>query len=862
MSDVRSLVVGTLASKSMDSRRNECERAYEEYVAAITAKNPEACEAALKKVKSAFGSYAELRNKIIEDSKILDKADKLANERNPRLMGTSYITFHQKFILGDESNPDTGIIGVMDAYFNKRVEDMKARTTTVLFEILDSVIQNLPENKIYSLTEKIPLEQKNVAFAKSYAVFARDLHRLYALENNLDGTTVGQNHSAYASSIGFVNEYIADLNLAFQSVTELAFEKKNPEKIDKNDLSGPTVSHLLEKLLRLEKIKSDSKSYIALIEEERIQEKKYFDSKSKKEKELEELIAMTGGKLKIATSKRTTAGIQISDDPLDFRKQLVYFTSINEQNLSEAAFHAKEIWGYMANAYAVLGEKSYHTYKTRCENIENLLYGVIKSTTNDENEPFYGEFVKKYPIEAKDSALKLNSEIAKKKEELVSQRKLLEGGEEYRKTERDYDEGTVSLDQTIQKFDELTARNIVVINEAEPRIKEYEQSLTNADMQYKMALSAFKKENFDAANAAVDNASGMYAQALDIEFSEKIREMREVTLNELAKKIQQAEYAKVLREVFALKDKATTLYYSSNFDGAENILVNAQVRWAKVSTEPDPEIEDLLNIIKTVKSATFGRVLLQSDPHYPELSYSLDMAKQSFEKGVKLKAAGQQNEANDAFNLALTNVRNVQNVYPLNQEARFITLKIQQELDPEKFQRDFSSMLSAAKSKASMSERLAELEALYEINPKYPNLAQEIYNIKDLLGMFPKKTVKKEVKKSADSKIAEAKKAFKAAGSDEEKLKAALALANEAIAIDGTNKNAKELKLDIQLKIGTTNTAILSQNDEKMYAEAARLFNQRRFNDSKQIMDKLLLGAAAKKSRKVIDLYNRLLKRI
>ena len=128
--------------------------------------------------------------------------------------------------------------------------------------------------------------------------------------------------------------------------------------------------------------------------------------------------------------------------------------------------------------------------------------------------------------------------------------------------------------------------------------------------------------------------------------------------------------------------------------------------------------------------------------------------------------------------------------------------------------------------------------------------------------MFPKKEIKKEVKKSADSKIAEAKKAFKAAGDDESKLSRALALANEAIAIDGTSKSAKELKLQIQLKIGATSTAILSQNDEKMYAEAARLFNQRRFADAKEVMDNLLKGSAAKKSRKVIDLNNRLLKRL
>ncbi|WP_407424976.1 hypothetical protein, partial [Treponema sp.] len=160
------------------------------------------------------------------------------------------------------------------------------------------------------------------------------------------------------------------------------------------------------------------------------------------------------------------------------------------------------------------------------------------------------------------------------------------------------------------------------------------------------------------------------------------------------------------------------------------------------------------------------------------------------------------------------------------------------------------------------TERLAELEDLYEINPSYPGLAQEIYNLKDSLGMFPKKVTKSDTKKQFNEKFASAKSLFKTAGNDEDKLKKALDAINEAINLDPGSKEAKNLKLEIQLKIGVQSTAILSQNDEKMYSEAARLFNQRRFSDAKVVMDKLMTGKAAQKSRKVLDLYNRLLKRL
>lgn len=857
--NVRSLVAGTLTSASMDARISECEKAYAEYMQAISLRNADAVSAALGKVNAAFGSYEELRNRIVAEAKVIDAADRLANERNPLLLGTSYITFHQKFIIGDESNPDTGILGAFDAYFNRRVEAMKARTNEVVLSVLGGVISNLPEHKIYSLTDKIATEQTRVATAKNYAQFARYLHDLYGLEQNLDGTTVGGAHSTYATSLKFVSEFIADLGLAYSSVTELAAEKANPERIDKDDLSDATITRNFKRLSRYEKIKSDSKSYLSLIADEQEKERQHFEAKARREKEIEELLRLSGGKLKISAQKRTTAGVQISDDPLDFRKQIAYFTSMNQQNLNEATAHARGLWGYLAHAYATLALGDYDLYAKRCTEVETLLNGEREAGGGEEPE---SDFVKKYPIEARSAAVRLDAEIAAKQKELSERRERLSGGEEYRASEADFDQGTLSLDRTISDFAQLSVRNASVISEADKSIRVYESLVREANEQYNAALAAFKSENFDSANAAVEFASEKFAAALDIEYSDKIRTMREGTLNDLAVRIQQAEYAKVLREVFALKDRATTFYYSSNFDSAENLLVTAQAKWAKVSTEPDSEIEDLLNIVKTVKSLSYGRVLLASDPHYPELSYSLDMAKQSYERGARLKKQGEGAKAEEAFNLALTNVRNVQNVYPLNKEARLIALKIQQERDPEGFSRQFESQYNAARLNVNKNERLADLEDLYAINPNYPGLSQEIYNLKDSLGMFPKKEVKKEVKRSADSKIAEARAAFRAAGDDEAKLNRALALANEAIAIDGTSRAAKELKLDIQLKIGATSTAILSQNDEKMYAEAARLFNQRRFADANQLIATLMTRAAAKKSRKVVDLYNRIQKRL
>ena len=859
VSNVRSYVAGSSSSSGMAARISECEKSYSEYLKALSSGNFPSVDSALKKVNSSFGKLAELRNLVMKEASVLDRANALAIKRNPLLGDSSYIYFQERFIIGDESNPDTGIVGAMDAYYNTRIESMKQKTNQVVADIFSAAIGNLPEKSIYTLGDKIDAEKERAKTAGDYVRASRSLHALYSSEKDIDGKSPVESDRQYTQSMDFALQYINALSLAFDSAKTLANEKPFAQLND-DELSDGIVSLVNGRLLNYDKIRTDSKKYLPVVSAENQRETEYFSEKEKREKELAELLAMSGGKLNISSSKsRSTAGVQIADEPVDFRSQTSYFLALTSMNEAEANSRSQRLWVHLAKAYGGLAGESYARYEKLCAEAEVLLAGE-KESTEDSGDGL--QFVKKYPAEANKKSSVLNSELQKKRNEFASQKKALVGAEPYRMSDMELNTAMLNFERIVSDFEKLAARCKVVLSESDRQVRSYEALLRQAYEQYEIAQSAYKKENFDAANVAIDSASEKFAAALDIEYSDKIREMREISLSNLAMKIQQSEYEKVLREVYSLKDKAATAYYSSDFDGAESLLVSAQSKWAKISTETEPEIENLLAIVSTVKGVAYGRVLELSDPHYPELSYSLDMARQNFERGVKLKKQDKTDEAKEAFNSALSYIRNVQNVYPLNKSAQLINLGIHRELDPEGFPRLFEQQYNAAKIKTDRRERLAELEDLYEINPDYPGLAQEIYNIKDSLGMFPKKEVKKEVKKSADSKIAEARKAFKNAGSDEDKLNVALRLANEAIAIDGTSKAAKELKLEIQLKIGSTATPILSQNDEKMYAEAARLFNQRRFADAKTLMDKLLTGRAAQKSRKVIDLYNRILKRV
>ena len=176
--------------------------------------------------------------------------------------------------------------------------------------------------------------------------------------------------------------------------------------------------------MNYEKIKSNAESYLALVDEERQREKAYFDSKAAREREIEELTRLSGGKLKISSAnRRTTAGVQISDDPLDFRKQIDYFNSVNRQNLGESRRHANVLWGYFASVYAYLAQSDYEKYERLCSETELLFTGgqADSSAAQDSST----EFVRKYPVEARDNAIAINKQITDKKSELIERRKIL-----------------------------------------------------------------------------------------------------------------------------------------------------------------------------------------------------------------------------------------------------------------------------------------------------------------------------------------------------------------------------------------------------------------------------------------------------
>ncbi len=247
--NVRKFVSGSKSSSGMKELLSECEKAFNEYMKALSSKNLAVAKNAFKKVDSSFVKYADLRNKIMSEVKVLEKADELAISRNPSLQNSSFIYFQEKFIIGDEANPDTGVIGAMDAYFNTRVEAMKGRTGQLLLETLDSVIANLPENLIYERSATIEPEKKNLERVGEYAALGILVHSLYAHEKTTDGLTFVEKHGEYKTSMEFVKNYIVTLSRCYDEVRKLADFNAASGKAGSGDFSENGLSIARERLL-------------------------------------------------------------------------------------------------------------------------------------------------------------------------------------------------------------------------------------------------------------------------------------------------------------------------------------------------------------------------------------------------------------------------------------------------------------------------------------------------------------------------------------------------------------------------------------------------------------------------------------
>lgn len=382
-----------------------------------------------------------------------------------------------------------------------------------------------------------------------------------------------------------------------------------------------------------------------------------------------------------------------------------------------------------------------------------------------------------------------------------------------------------------------------------------------ADFRYSEAQQALKKDQFDIARRKLQESLSKYDEALSLQNDYDFRLECDEKLMVLGNQITKAENEIVVKEVRVLKNQAKDAYFNGRFEDAEKLLSQAKNRWAVTNVEEDEEINNLMNYVNNAISMQTGREILPSAPLYPEMSQLLNIAYQYFDEGSKKINSGKRTEGEADLDLALENLQKLQFVYPINQEASILTLKINRLKDPKKFAEEFDQKIQTARvmcrNKETQQTGYANLKDYQALDPKYKGLSDLIYQVEIEIGIRQKKVENNDIQK-AKNLVKDGQNLFNKAGNDVAKLRNALDKVNQAIKLNPDNVEAQNLKDRITTKIGGNTITVLSTEDESLYQIAVKKLQNNDIIGANVIANQLLSKPQNGSIKKVKELKNKI----
>ena len=377
-----------------------------------------------------------------------------------------------------------------------------------------------------------------------------------------------------------------------------------------------------------------------------------------------------------------------------------------------------------------------------------------------------------------------------------------------------------------------------------------------ADYRYNEALKQFKNNEFANARDNVTRSQEKSNDALNLQDDDKYRAMVDERLAKLGLEINQRENEAVVKEVRSSLDQAKKLYFNGNFGEAESLLTSAKNRWHTTNIEENEELQNWISITQTASVMKTGRTIPQSATLYPQMSQLLSNSKQLFNEASKAMKTDRK-EALKRLNEARNNLRQVLLVYPLNEEAGQLNLRIDQLIDPENFSAQVKKKIEKIRSdyKRSPQTYYAELLNLYIMDKNFPGIAKLKDEVEIYLGIkiIPPDT------SAIDQSLAltnEADAIFKSG--NKARYSVALQRLNQAIRLNPNNERASLLKDRVQMAMGGSAIAVLSYANEDKYRRAILALQKGNKITAIALVEELLRDPEGRKSAKVHDLKKRI----
>ena len=363
----------------------------------------------------------------------------------------------------------------------------------------------------------------------------------------------------------------------------------------------------------------------------------------------------------------------------------------------------------------------------------------------------------------------------------------------------------------------------------------------------------YDRGDYDAARSKYSEAETALLKSLKYREDKKVRNLLTTEMPALYADIMTALNKKIIREVRQLINTGKDYYNVEKFLKAEQTFQQAKERYKVTHEELNPEIEDWLVKVKKALEATSGRVLLSTDPLYPEMIQVLNIAEEDFNNGKKLVSEGSNDEAARFFEDAVKNIEYVKETFPRNFKASVLYLRILEFTEKDTFDTYFTSMFEAAVAKIKTDPKSADddLLALSVVNPDYPGIKAALYRSGIAAGRLSPPPAKVDIAKARDLYY----KAKRIADADNRaQFPIAIAYLEESIKIDSNFNQAAVLLDQLRTSTGGAGVSVLSESDQQKLRFAENLYVEGKYLEAGIILNQLWNNPENRKSSKLNDL--------
>ena len=801
----------------------------------------------LENITKSIQILAGIRNNLLN---IIEKMSELYEKNyDSDLNDASYIPFMIRFISGVDNIPHSGILGCVEYYWDLTVKNLNDKVFTQL------------QNNYYDFTDSLNNEnkekmQENLESIQKFVAIQRKILDFYNLFEQ-DSDYKKENPLEYYYVLG---DTLLVLSQKTLSVNELYFkllEIQQEQSILIEKILNDTENTDDKKIKSLFDLSSQAAKIVGNKNDYELQNYQWYNKYKKQKKDIWNSLLQTYNFL-VDKTFNEAKNIQ-----LDLFNQIFYAYKSNIETNSFDIEKRFEVAQELLDGLPVqLSKEEIQQMKENSQIIVDFDYAKKHKTEENLGILYcYPNFAQTLIMEAQSKIQNTQSKINNycdavysnlKENSLISSENNSSNSQEFY---IDY------MDNQQKYFSEYEKKCNNLLGMAKQQRNKSILARNEGELRFSEAQVSLEKNDFDMARKKLQDSLKKFDESLKYQDDYELRLECDSKLYELGIKIAKLENEIVVKEVRELKNKAKDAYFNGRFEDAQKYLNQAKSRWSVTNEIPDEEIVMLSNFVNSAISMKTGRDIPVSAPQYPEMSQLLNLAYAYFEEGSELIKKGKRNEGITKLDIAVENVQKLQLVYPLNQEAAILTLRINQLKDSKKFEREFSQKINAAKlmceNPKTRKEGYANLLDYYEIQPDYKGLKELIYKVEIDIGIRQKKADNSGVKK-ANQLLSEAKKIYSSAKDDEEKLKQALAKVDESLSLVMDNEEDVKLKDEITTKIGGTVITVLSTEDERLYQLAVQRLQSNNVIEANLILEKILQKKGNASLQKIKDLKNKI----